>query len=86
MKLVECSKCRSNDLFEENGYMVCSYCRMKFVPSTNDLPNPGSAISVYDDIRDLLEKCKNDPSNRRRYASLILDLDPTNREVAQYLQ
>lgn len=85
MKLVECAKCGSNELFEESGYVVCAYCRLKFVPNANDLPNSGTAISVYDDIRELLKKCKNDPSNRRRYANLVLDLDPTNAEAMQYL-
>lgn len=85
MKLVECIKCGSNELFEESIYVVCAYCRLKSVPSKTDLSNSPTAVSVYDDIRNLLEKCKNDPSNRRRYANLILDLDPTNVEVNQYL-
>lgn len=85
MKLVECTKCGSNELFEESGYVVCAYCRLKFVPSANDLPKSDTAISVYDDIRKLLDKCKNDASNRRRYANLVLDLDPTNAEAMQYL-
>lgn len=86
MRLVECTKCGSNELFQESGYVVCAYCRLKFVPNASDLPNSSTAISVYDDIRALLEKCKNDPSNRRRYANLILDLDPTNSDAMQYLQ
>jgi len=86
MKLVECAKCGSNELFEENGYVVCAYCRLKFVPSNGDLPKAGAAITVYDDIRKLLEKCSNEPSNRIRYANLILDLDPTNIEAKQYLR
>jgi hypothetical protein len=86
MKLVECTKCGSNELLEEGGYVVCAYCRLKFVPGAGDRPNAGAAISVYDDIRDLLEKCKHDPANRRRYANLILDLDPTNVEAMQYLR
>ena len=85
MKLVECTKCGSNELLEESGYVVCAYCRLKFVPSADDRPTTGAAISVYDDIRDLLEKCRNDPANRRRYANLILDLDPSNSEAMRYL-
>ena len=41
---------------------------------------------VDSDIQMLLEKCKQDPANRRRYANLILDIDPTNREAAAYLR
>jgi hypothetical protein len=86
MKLVECSKCGSNELFEESGFVVCAYCRLKFVPSSGDLPNSGAAISVFDDIQELLGKCRSDPANKRRYANLILDLDPTNSEAAQFLR
>lgn len=86
MKLVECSNCGSNELFEENGFAVCAFCRLKFVPGAGDRPNSGAAISVYDDIQELLGKCRSDPANRRRYANLILDLDPTNFEAAQFLQ
>lgn len=86
MNLVECTKCGSNELFDEGGYVICAYCRLKFVPSPGDRPNTGGTISVYDDIRALLEKCKSEPSNRRRYANLILDLDPTNAEAIQYLR
>jgi hypothetical protein len=86
MKLVECAKCGSNELFDEGGYVVCAYCRLKFVPSAGDLPKFGAAISVFDDIQRLLEKCHSDPANRRRYANLILDLDPTNSEALQHLR
>lgn len=85
MRLVECGKCRSNELLEEGGLIVCAYCRMKFFPGESDLSNQSSAISVFDDIRELLEKCKNDPHNSKRYANLILDLDPTNSEALRYL-
>ena len=86
MKLVECTICGSNELFEENGYVVCAYCRLKFVPSSDDRPNTGAAISVYDDIRTLLDKCKSDSLNRKKYANLILDLDPTNVDAKKYLR
>ena len=45
-----------------------------------------SQLCMYADIQALLEKCKSDPNNRRRYASLILDIDPTNQQANQYLR
>jgi hypothetical protein len=45
-----------------------------------------STIEINADIQALLEKCKSDPNNRRRYASLILDIDPTNQQANQYLR
>jgi hypothetical protein len=86
MKLVQCAKCGSNELVEENGFVICTYCRLKFIPDASDLPKSGAVISIYDDIRDLLEKCKIDPLNRKVYANLILDLDPNNIEAMKYLR
>lgn len=86
MKLIECIKCGSNELLDESGYVVCAFCRLKFVLSASDRPNAGAAISVYDDIQVLLEKCRTDPLNRRRYANLILDIDPTNFEATRFLK
>jgi hypothetical protein len=85
MKLVSCTRCGSKELFEESGYVVCDYCRSRFVPQSGDLPNKESVIGVYSDVQLLLQKCRDDPANRRRYAALILDLDPTNQAVQMYL-
>lgn len=86
MKPVECPKCGSKELVDQRGYVVCAYCRSKFIPRAEDMPPSESAISVESDIRDLLHKCRNDPPNSRRYANLILDIDPTNFEALKYLQ
>lgn len=86
MKLIECTKCGSNELFEENGYAICAYCRLKFVPSRDDLPATETVISVFDDVQQLLLRCKNEPDSRRRLAGLILDIDPTNKEAQRYLR
>ena len=51
-----------------------------------DVSAKETVIGVDSDIQMLLEKCKQDPANRRRYANLILDIDPTNREAAAYLR
>lgn len=85
MKLVMCTRCASKELFEENGYVVCAYCQSRFSPQADDLPRRETLVGVHSDVQVLLKKCKDDPSNRRRYASLILDIDPTNREAAEYL-
>ena len=44
-----------------------------------------SNIDLNSDVERLLDKCRTDPGNRRRYASLILDIDPTNAEAIQFL-
>jgi len=85
MKLVECPKCGSQELIEQRGYVFCAYCRSKFIPRAEDSPPVESVIAINSDIDDLLQKCRTDPPNRRRYANLILDIDPTNHEAMKYL-
>ena len=84
MKLVVCTRCGSKELLDYSGYVVCAYCQSRFAPQADDLPQRDTVIGVQSDIQVLLQKCKDEPANRLRYASLILDLDPTNREAAEY--
>lgn len=86
MKLVLCSKCGSNELYEEERYVVCAYCRIRFVPSVEDKPAVTSDISVFDDVQRLLLRCRSEPENRRRIAGLIIDIDPTNAEALTYIR
>ena len=86
MKIITCEKCGANDLIEQNGYMICRYCSSKYVLQKNDILAKSSNIALSDDIKMLLEKCKKDPINARRYASLVLDIDPPNKEALKYLK
>jgi uncharacterized Zn finger protein (UPF0148 family) len=86
MRLVECNRCGSKALFEENGYVVCAYCQSRFAPQTDDVPPRETVIGIQSDVEVLLRRCKEDPANRRRYASLVLDIDPFNQEAASYLR
>jgi hypothetical protein len=86
VKLVKCSRCGSRELAMEGGYVVCAYCRSTFSPQSGDLPQAETVISLSSDIESLLRKCQDDPTNRRRYANLILDIDPTNYEARKYLR
>jgi len=86
MILIECTKCGSNELFEEVGYVVCAYCRLRFVRQPGDVPTTETVITLDHDIENLLERCRNDLSSRRRLANLILDIDPTNVEAKRFLQ
>ena len=47
--------------------------------------NVNSCIAINDDVQRLLDKCKREPKNAKRYANLVLDIDPTNREALKYL-
>ena len=85
MKSVGCKSCGSQELYEDQGHFVCVYCQSRFTPEAEDYPRMISIIDVHSDIQMLLKKCIEDSANRRRYASLILDIDPSNVEALKYL-
>ena len=85
MKSVECTRCGSKELIEDNGYFICAYCQSRFMQEIDDYPRKGAVIDVQSDIQALLKKCIEEPANRHRYASLILDIDPSNTEAIKYL-
>ena len=80
MKQERCPNCGGSDFTEKDGYRICKYCDSKFKIE------PETEISLLDDIERLLRKCKTDPKRARKYASLVLDLDPTNKEARKYLK
>jgi DNA-directed RNA polymerase subunit RPC12/RpoP len=45
-----------------------------------------SSIALDNDVTRLLEKCRTEPWNARKYANLVLDIDPHNREALKYLR
>lgn len=85
MKVLKCTNCGSHELTDHGNYAICDFCRSHFAYNTQNGPASPSNIGVASDIDALLQKCQEDPLNRRRYASLILDIDPTNRKAQDYL-
>lgn len=85
MKKFICENCGANDFIEKNGYKICKYCGSKFLINLEDIPIKDTQIALGDDVKRLLSKCENDPVHARRYVNLILDIDPTNKEVYKYL-
>ena len=86
MKIVECTRCGSKELIEKDGHAVCAYCQSRFALEAEDRMTKASSIHLESDIDRLLRRCREDPANRVRYASLILDIDPHNVEARNYLQ
>ena len=43
-------------------------------------------IGLDDDVAELLRKCRENPARARKYANLILDIDPDNPEALKYLK
>lgn len=81
-----CVNCGSNKFIIKDGYKICKYCSSKYLLKTNKKGNMEDGISLQSDIDILLQKCKDEPWNSKKYASLILDIDPTNREAKSYLR
>lgn len=86
MKIVNCTGCGSKELIEEDSVIVCVYCQTKYFPDPSHTVRSSTVIGVSSDIGALLQKCREDPANAQRYASLVLDLDPTNAEARMYFQ
>ena len=84
MKVIQCKQCGGEDLYRQDDFMVCRYCGSKFAIEKSDI-TADSYISVNSDVQELLKKCKKDPKNARKYANLILDIDPDNEEALKYL-
>ena len=85
MKLMRCTQCGSNELVRDRGFMVCKYCNSRYAIEKDDIGIKESSIELGSDIEALLKKCRTDPRNARRYANLILDIDPDNDEALKYL-
>lgn len=93
LKALICENCGAPGLILKDGYLFCEYCRSKFLISDSERAKlnahikvkSNSSISLENDIETLLLKCKNDSENARRYANLILDIDPDNVEALKYL-
>ena len=85
MKPIRCKNCGASNLTETDGHLICNYCNSKFYIEVSDAPQKGMGQSLNADIDNLLKKCKTDPKNAKKYANLILDIDPTNKEALKYL-
>lgn len=85
MDSIICEKCGGAEFAEENGYRVCLYCGTKYVLNSSDVPKKDTNIALHEDVVRLLNQCKSDPKHASMYASLILDIDPTNTEALRYL-
>lgn len=79
-----CQSCGADDFFLQENFLTCKFCNSRFTTEESK-DTKSSKISLSDDIQVLLEKCKKDPLNAQRYIGLILDIDPTNVQVKNYL-
>ena len=100
MKTLECKNCGAPLSKGKGNSYICEYCGSTFLPEASEgslnssihknssftsTSVSSSSISLSSDVERLLEKCKKDPKNARKYANLILDIDPDNIEALKYI-
>ncbi|MDO4498825.1 MAG: TFIIB-type zinc finger domain-containing protein [Coriobacteriaceae bacterium] len=81
MESIVCSNCMSNEFDEENGKLICKYCGTAYKTIQKNI----SSIGIASDVEVLLEKCRKNPAGAKRFANLILDIDPLNSEARKFL-
>lgn len=85
MEAIKCGSCGASEWIEKDGLRKCAYCGTVYHLDENEKGSKQSNIALNDDVQRLLEKCKNEPRNAKKYANLILDIDPSNSEAKKYL-
>ena len=85
MKAIVCPQCNGTEFEVKSGKRVCLYCGTEFVVTKDDFGAKESNIQINSDVEALLEKCRANPRLARRYANLVLDIDPNNEEAKMYL-
>ena len=85
MKAIICPNCGSTEFIKSDKNLICCYCDSKFTDDTVVPKRYDTQIVLNEDVLRLLDKCKAEPQNARRYARLILDIDPCNDEALNYL-
>lgn len=86
MRQLVCPNCGAGDFTYMDGIRTCKYCNSRYELTEEERPKKATQVSLQSDIDLLLEKCKADPAHARKYAELILDIDPTNNAVWKYLR
>lgn len=89
MKALNCKCCGATGVIIRDGFVICEYCDARYLLTAEDygFADPlNNGISLESDIERLLMKCRTDPRNARKYANLILDIDPDNEDALKYLK
>jgi len=82
MNDIKCNNCGSGHFFNVDKTLICKYCDSMFVQEKGMVE---TSISLDSDVNRLLDLIESDPLNTKRYANLVLDIDPTNSKVLNLL-
>lgn len=86
MKMIKCSACGADEFLTIPGYQICKYCHAKYQLTKEDMLVKDSVISIRKDVETLLKKCRDNPAKAKKYANLVLDIDPNNKEALKYIK
>ena len=81
----KCLYCESQYIEQKNIINDSAPPKSTLIIDKNLNDSVMSGISLDDDISRLLSKCKEDPLNAKKYANLVLDIDPHNVEALKYV-
>lgn len=79
-----CENCGGKEWLNKDGYRICQYCGSSYQLLPEEKVK-SSSIALNDDVERLLKKCRENPAQARKYANLVLDIDPTNKEAMFFL-
>ena len=86
MKQIKCTVCGANELQKIDGFYVCSFCGTKHVLTEEEYLKADSTINLNEDVVRVLHRWKDDPANGKKYAQLILQIDPSNEKAKKELE
>ncbi len=80
-----CENCGAKEYTLEKNNLICSYCHTRYKIQKGDPFSFGAKIDLVDDINMLVSKCIKEPHNAKRYANIILEMDPYNQFARRYI-
>ncbi len=80
-----CENCGSKEYTVQKKKVICAYCHTCYKAQKGDPFTFGAKIDLMDDINILVSKCIKEPHNAKRYANIILEMDPYNQFARRYV-
>lgn len=78
---------RRNEFDYVGKIAICRSCGSKYALEKDDVARQASThIALDDDVARLLAKCEAEPAHARKYANLVLDIDPSNTQALKELK
>ena len=80
---IVCKNCGSNDFEQDGRNMTCRFCGSKFILDKEHDSVKETTIALNEDVVQLLHRWRENPAEGDKYAKLILQIDPNNKQALQ---